>query len=211
VARRCRAPAADADAGGDEADLRRRRAALPRAESDALRRQLFETAAAFDAHHIKVGNIPGTPCELGRLTEEFAALCADAADHTAAKVAYEFMPFDVNVSTLDAALELTEGAGAPNGGLAIDTWHMGKLGISPADLHRIPAEQIVWVELSDHRRLPGEGEFDIPGYVAALQEVGYAGPWGVEVLSAELRSLPIEDEFDRAYETTLAQFRAGVA
>jgi len=197
-----------------------------RAESDALRRQLFETAAAFDAHHIKVGNIPGTPCELGRLTEEFAALCADAADHTAAKIAYEFMPFDVNVNTLDKALELATGAGAPNGGLAIDTWHMGKLGISPADLHRIPAEQIVWVELSDgqhenmedridetinHRRLPGEGEFEIPGYVAALQEVGYAGPWGVEVLSAELRSLPIEDEFDRAYETTLAQFRAGVA
>ena len=35
-----------------------------RAESDKLRRLLFETAATFDAHHIKVGNIPGTPCEL---------------------------------------------------------------------------------------------------------------------------------------------------
>jgi hypothetical protein len=31
------------------------------------------------------------------------------------------------------------------------------------------------------------------------------------VLSAELRSLPIEEEFNRAYETTLAQFSAGVA
>ena len=77
-----------------------------RAESDQLRRLLFDTAAAFDAHHIKVGNIPGTPCELGRLTEEFAALCDDAASHTDAKVAYEFMPFDVNVNTLDAALAL---------------------------------------------------------------------------------------------------------
>ena len=197
-----------------------------RAESDALRGQLFETAAAFDAHHIKVGNIPGTPCELGRLTEEFAALCADAADHTAAKVAYEFMPFDVNVDSLDAALELTGGAGAANGGLAIDTWHMSKLGIAPDALHRVPLEQLVWVELSDgqfadmedridetinHRRLPGEGEFDIPGYVAAIERLGYDGPWGVEVLSAELRALPIEQEFRRAYETTLAQFRAGVA
>jgi len=192
-----------------------------RAESDALRRQLFETAATFEAHHIKVGNIPGTPCELPRLIEEFAALCADAARHTDAKVAYEFMPFDVNVSTLDAALELAAGAGAANGGLAIDTWHMGKLGISPGDLRRIPPEQVVWVELSDgqratmddpidetinHRRLPGEGEFELPGYVAVLQELGYPGPWGVEVLSAALRSLPIEEEFKRAYETTLAQF-----
>jgi sugar phosphate isomerase/epimerase len=197
-----------------------------RADSDKLRKQLFETAATFDAHHIKVGNIPGTPCELGRLTEEFAALCEEAAAHADAKIAYEFMPFDVNVNTLDKALTLVNDAGAPNGGLAIDTWHMSKLGIEPEQLKAIPAEQLAWVELSDgqhetmedpidetinHRRLPGEGEFDIPGYVAALTDAGYPGPWGVEVLSAELRSLPIEEEFRRAYETTSAQFRAGVA
>jgi sugar phosphate isomerase/epimerase len=197
-----------------------------RAESDARRKLLFDTAAAFGAHHIKVGNIPGTPCELGALTEAFAELCADAAAHTDAKVVYEFMPFDVNVHTLETALALVQGAGAPNGGLAIDTWHMAKLGIAPQDLRQIPAEQLVWVELSDgqfqnmddlvdetvnHRRLPGEGEFDIPAYVEVCRELGYAGPWGVEVLSAELRSLPIEEEFKRAHQTTLAQFGAGVA
>ncbi len=196
-----------------------------RAESDRLRKQLFETAAAFDAHHIKVGNIPGTPCELDKLIEAFTELCQDAAKHTDAKVVYEFMPFDVNVNTLDTALELVQGAAEPNGALAIDTWHMGKLGISPADLKRIPPEYLGWVELSDgqyenmpdpidevvnRRKLPGEGEFDIPGYVEVCQRVGYEGPWGVEVLSEELRNLPIEDEFKRAYETTAAQFRAGV-
>ena len=61
-------------------------------------------------------------------------------------------------------------------------------------------------ETVNHRKLPGEGEFDIPGYVEASREVGYEGPWGVEVLSDELRSLPIEEEFQRAYETTAAQF-----
>ncbi|MGO9499323.1 MAG: sugar phosphate isomerase/epimerase family protein [Solirubrobacteraceae bacterium] len=196
-----------------------------RTESDRLRKQLFETAAAFDAHHIKVGNIPGTPCELDKLIEAFTELCQDAANHTDAKVVYEFMPFDVNVNTLDTALELVQGAAEPNGALAIDTWHMGKLGISPADLKRIPPEYLGWVELSDgqyenmpdpidevvnHRKLPGEGEFDTPGYVEACQRLGYEGPWGVEVLSEELRNLPIEDEFKRAYETTAAQFRAGV-
>jgi sugar phosphate isomerase/epimerase len=197
-----------------------------RAASDELRRQLFQTAAAFDAHHIKVGNIPGTPCELDRLTEEFAALCDEAAQHTDAKIAYEFMPFDVNVNTLDDALALVTDAGRANGGLAIDTWHMSKLGIPPADMKRIPANFLSWVELSDgrlqnmedeidevinHRNLPGEGEFDIRGYVEALHEAGYEQPWGVEVLSADLRSLPIEQEFERAYETTAAQFAAGVA
>ena len=197
-----------------------------RAESDRLRKQLFDTAAAFDAHHIKVGNIPGTPCELGRLTEAFAELCQDAAEHTVARVVYEFMPFDVNVNTLETALNLVQDAGQPNGALAIDTWHMGKLGIAPADLTRIPAEYLGWVELSDgqyenmpdpidevvnRRRLPGEGEFDINGYVEACRQAGYGGPWGVEVLSEELRNLPIEEEFKRAFETTNAQFRASVA
>ena len=197
-----------------------------RAASDALRQLLFDTAATFGAHHIKVGNIPGTPCELGRLTEEFAALCDDAAEHTDAAIAYEFMPFDVNVNTMDTALELVQGAGRRNGGLAIDTWHMSKLGIAPAELLRIPAEHLRWVELSDgqfqnmedtldevinRRRLPGEGEFDIPGYVRACQQAGYPGPWGVEVLSEDLRALPIEQEFERAYETTAAQFQPAAA
>jgi sugar phosphate isomerase/epimerase len=196
-----------------------------RVESDERRKLLFDTAAAFDAHHIKVGNIPGTPCERGKLSESFAELCQDAANHTRANVVYEFMPFDVNVNTLDAALEVVKGAAQRNGGLAIDTWHMAKLGIAPEDLRRIPPEYLMWVELSDgqlqnmddlidetvnHRRLPGEGEFEIPAFVEVCQEHGYEGPWGVEVLSAELRSLPIEEEFQRAYETTAAQFRAGV-
>jgi len=197
-----------------------------RAESDARRTLLFNTAAAFGAHHIKVGNIPGTPCELGTLTEAFAELCQDAANHTDAKVVYEFMPFDVNVNTLDAVLEVVGGAGQRNGGVAVDTWHCGKLGITPDDLRRIPLHYLMWVELSDgqranmddlvdetvnHRRLPGEGEFDIPAYVEVCRSIGYEGPWGVEVLSEALRSLPIEEEFDRAYETTIAQFSAGVA
>jgi sugar phosphate isomerase/epimerase len=197
-----------------------------REQSDRLRRQLFETAAVFDAHHIKVGNIPGTPCELGRLIEEFAGLCEDAANNTDATIAYEFMPFDVNVNTLDTALQLVTEADPSNGGLAIDTWHMSKLSIAPDELRRIPPRYLAWVELSDgqfedmedpidetinHRELPGEGEFPIPTYVEVLREIGYEGPWGVEVLSAELRKLPIDEEFERAYETTAAQFRAGVA
>jgi sugar phosphate isomerase/epimerase len=61
-------------------------------------------------------------------------------------------------------------------------------------------------ETVNHRRLPGEGEFDLRAYIAACEDQGYAGPWGVEVLSEELRNAPIEEIFRRAYETTAAQF-----
>ena len=203
----------------DEGDERR-------SASDASRRLLFEAAAVLGAHHIKVGNIPGTPCALPALTERFAELCADAAQQHDALIAYEFMPFDVNVHSLEAALEVVGGAGASNGAIAVDTWHLAKLGIAPEDLRQIPSTLLGWVELSDgqyenmpdpidevvnHRRLPGEGEFPIPAYVEACREIGYGGPWGVEVLSEELRNLPMEQIFERAYETTAAQFRAGVA
>ena len=196
----------------DPADERRR-------ASDAVRALLWEAAAELGAHHIKVGNIPGTPCALNVLTERYAELCADAAEHHDAPIVYEFMPPDVNVHDLETALALVEGADAPNGGLAVDTWHLGKLRLTPDDVRRIPARHIGWVELSDgrgedmedlvdetinHRELPGEGDFPVREYVAALRDAGYDGPWGVEVLSAQLRSLPIEQMFDRAYRTSRA-------
>ena len=196
-----------------------------RAASDRQRRLLFDAAAVLEPHHIKIGNIPATPAPLEQVTERFAELCADAAEHHAATIAYEIMPFDPNVRTLDDVIAVAAGAGAPNGGIAIDTWHMGKLGIAPEELRRIPLEHLAWVELSDgqredmpdpvdetinHRRLPGEGEFDVAAYVDVCRDMGYPGPWGVEVLSEELRNLPMEEIFKRAYETTSAQFRAGV-
>jgi sugar phosphate isomerase/epimerase len=191
-----------------------------RRASDERRALLFEAAAALPAHHIKVGNIMGTECELEQIVERFGELCADAARHTDATVVYEFMPYDLQVNDVDSALAVVEGADAPNGGLAFDTWHLGKLRLEPDDLRRFPARFVSWVELSDgpyeyaedrldevinRRRLPGEGEFPVAEYVAVLRDVGYDGPWGVEVLSEELRNLPIEQIFDRAYETTSAQ------
>jgi sugar phosphate isomerase/epimerase len=197
----------------DEGDERR-------TQSDELRARLWAAAAALPAHHVKVGNIPGTPCDIDRLTEAYAELCADAAEHHDAKVVYEFMPPDVNVQDLETALSIVEGADAPNGGLAIDTWHMSKLGIAPHDLRAVPARHLGWVELSDghyrdmddpvdetinHRELPGDGEFPIREYVSAVRDAGYAEPWGVEVLSQKLRALPIDQIFDRAAEATRAQ------
>ena len=103
---------------------------------------------------------------------------------------------------------------------------MGKLEIPPEDLKRIPAEYLAWVELSDgpveymddpidevinHRRLPGEGEFDIPGYVEACQRRSATKARGESRSSPRsFATCPIEEEFKRAYETTAAQFGAGV-
>jgi sugar phosphate isomerase/epimerase len=197
-----------------------------RAASDQTRKLLWDAAAALDADHVKVGNIPGTPAEIPVIAERFAELCADAAEHHSATVTYEFMPFDVNVHSIETALEVVGAAETDNAGVVIDTWHMAKLGITPEDLRKIPLRYLSWIELSDgqkedmedsieettqHRRLPGEGEFDIPGYIRVAQDMGYERPWGIEVLSDELRALPIEEMFSRAYESSVSQFKAAAA
>jgi sugar phosphate isomerase/epimerase len=194
-----------------------------RKASDERRALLFEAAAALPTHHIKVGNIVGTECELDTIVERYGELCADAARYTDARIVYEFMPYDVNVNDVERALAVVEGADAANGGLALDTWHLGKLRLEPDELRRIPPRFLSWVELCDgpyeyaqdrldevinRRKLPGEGEFPLREYVAVCRELGYDGPWGIEVLSEELRNLPIEQIFDRAFETTMAQLTA---
>ncbi|MGH8988897.1 MAG: sugar phosphate isomerase/epimerase family protein [Acidimicrobiales bacterium] len=190
-----------------------------RAESDAGTRLLFDATAALGARHVKVGNILGIPVGREELVDAFGTLCALAAEEHDAPIVYELMPPDVNVDSLDKAIDLVTGAGARNGGFALDTWHLGKLGITPAMLEALPLEYPLYVELSDGRRenmpslheevtsyrlLPGEGEFELESYVSTLRNLGYHGPWGCEVLSAELRALAIETLFDRIAETTSA-------
>ncbi len=195
-----------------------------RSEVDATTTQLvFGATAELGARHVKVGNFFGIELSREELVEAFGKLCAQAAEEHDAPIVYELMPPDVNVDSLDKAIDLVKGTGARNGGFAFDTWHLGKLGIEPAMLEAIPPGYPVYVELSDGKRenmpsmheettsyrlLPGEGEFGLAEYVRALRDLGYHGPWGVEVLSAELRALPIEVLYDRMARTTNAVLEA---
>jgi sugar phosphate isomerase/epimerase len=190
-----------------------------KAQSDIWKRKLLSAAEALGARHLKVGDLQKQITPMPLLIDAFAALCADAADH-GTRVVFEFMPFAM-ISTLPDALAMVQGAAAKNGGLCIDLWHVSKLRIPFEDLARIPPKYIMAVELNDgtfeapwsfhedtinHRRLCGEGEFDVKGFIAALQKAGYKGPWGIEVLNEELRKKPLEELTTRAYKTTIAQF-----
>ncbi len=60
------------------------------------------------------------------------------------------------------------------------------------------------------RRFCGEGEFDIKGFIKCVTEMGYTGPWAVEVFSEELVGLSLEELNARAFQTTMAQFVAHI-
>jgi sugar phosphate isomerase/epimerase len=192
-----------------------------RPEAQRRRTNLFEAAQTIGARHIKVVTA-GEPAEVGRLVDAFAELCRQAALHTDALLVYEFLPppLDLNVGTLQGAIALIQEAAQHNGRLLLDTWPLTMAGVSAADMQMIPVGSIGWVELADgiiepsysieqkifERRLPGEGTVDIGGYIEASRGRGYDGPWGVEAMSDELRSLSVQEVYTRAYETGRAQF-----
>ncbi len=190
--------------------------------SDAQKQKLFAAAEQLKARAVKVGDFLRRPVPMPKLIDSFATLCKEAESH-GTKIAYEMMPFCI-IDSLESARALAEGAGAKNGGIFFDLWHLVKIGISPEAVGRFPARYRVGVELNDgfskahsmpdmhietieHRQLCGEGEFDVQGYVEQLRKAGWTGPWGIEVLNKKLRVRPIDEVCKRAFDTTIAQFR----
>ena len=188
-------------------------------KSDRMKHFLFKAAEALEARHIKVGDFETKVTPMPKLIDSFAALCRDAEDY-GTKILFELI-VDSMIKTLPETLEMVGGADAANGGIMIDLWHMVKLGIPYEDVARIPSRFLLGIEINDgtlecpwslhedtinHRKLCGEGEFDVKGFVKCMLEAGYDGPWGVEVLSRELRKEPLEEAIPHAYRTTIAQF-----
>ena len=187
--------------------------------SDAQRQKLLAAAEALQARHVKVGDFYREKYSMPQLIESFADLCADAAKH-GTRIGFELMPFAM-IDSLRDSLAMISGAGARNGGISLDLWHLAKLGISHDEIRNFPIEYVVSVELNDgtvhapwslhedtvnHRRFCGEGEFDVRGFVEAIRGAGYQGPWGIEVLSEEARQWSLDRLTTHAFQTTRRQF-----
>jgi sugar phosphate isomerase/epimerase len=154
--------------------------------------------------------------------ESFAELCRQAAD-AGTRVAVEPMPFG-QVKDLALGRRLVDDAGQANGGLMLDLWHMARGGVDLAEIRDLPVRYIFAVELDDadeqvrgatlsedtldFRRLCGEGDQDVAGFIAATRATGYAGPWGVEILSEDFRHLTLQEQARRSFQTTMGEFAA---
>lgn len=191
-----------------------------KAESDRWKRLLLEASAALGAKHVKVGDFNNTACPMPQIVEAFAALCSEAEEY-GATIGFEFMA-SAMLNNLKDSLAMVEAAGAKNGGLIVDIVHVVNLGITYDELRAIPPRYLVNVELNDGflpgspnhdssgaRRFCGEGEYDIRGFITCAQELGYSGPWAVEVFAHELAGLSLDELNTRAFQTTIAEFDEG--
>jgi len=194
-----------------------------RAQSDEMRCFLLDAAEGLGASHLKVGDFFNEQCTLDRMVECFAELCRQGRER-GINVLYEVTPRPFSrINTIEEALMLIRQADAPNGGLMLDLWHLVRMGITPDDLRRnLGPSDLIRAELNDgsmtppedivdatvnHRMFVGEGEFDIHGFLSSMRDVGYAGPYGVEVLDANVRDWPLESVARHAFETTVRVFQ----
>lgn len=191
-----------------------------RTADDARRKVLMEAAGELGVRHLKAtgSQTPGSWSD-EQIVDEFGTLCDEAAA-AGTSVTLEFMPV-ANIKTISHAASLVRRAGRSNGSVLVDIWHVVRGGLSYDEVTAL-GDAIGYVELSDaaaeihpegmwhdtihERAYVGDGSFDISGFLAAVQAAGYSGPYGVEVISARHRVLPLAEGLGRLHETTARFF-----
>lgn len=129
-------------------------------------------------------------------TTDLRAL-ADLAAAAGIRIGYESLSWGKFARRYQDAWRTVERVNRPNFGLVLDTFHSIALGDNLSLLDHIPADRIFLIQVADapylsgdiiqwsrhHRCLPGEGEFDLIGFLAGPMRNGYSGPLSLEVFS----------------------------
>jgi sugar phosphate isomerase/epimerase len=167
------------------------------------------------AHHVQViGPYEGT---LDDAAEAFAGVCDRAAEHGLA-AAIEFLPEMSNIPDAATAMQIVTRAGRSNGGICLDSWHHFRGANDDDMLRAIPVERVFTVQFNDgprrrvdpdyytdctrYREVPGEGEFDLPGFLQLLDKMGVRLPLSAEVISVELLRRPAVEVARRLADAT---------
>jgi 4-hydroxyphenylpyruvate dioxygenase len=143
---------------------------------------------------------PDAVPDADRLAEQLA-LAASRAGERGLRIAYEALAWGAHVSTWDASWDVVRTVDSPSLGLCLDSFHVLSRGGDPAGFAAVPGEKLFFLQLADapqlemdvlqwsrhHRLFPGQGAFDLPGFVAAVLGTGYSGPWSLEVFNDVFR------------------------
>lgn len=183
--------------------------------------ELLEAAQALDAEFIKIGTDRAPAVEDIELFVSPLRNLAEEAASYGTKVALEPLPFGM-IASIPHGAELIGRVDHPAAGLIVDFWHVFRAGTSLDELRRtVRAETVFGVELCDaddvvsgtlfedtrdNRRLIGEGEQDVSSFIDVMQEIGFDGPWGVEILSVEHRSRPLGEALAAAIRSARQAF-----
>jgi 4-hydroxyphenylpyruvate dioxygenase len=162
----------------------------------------FDVMAALGAQTVLVCSsvAPDAVADPDQLAEQLAT-AAGRAGERGLRIAYEALAWGRHVSTWDASWDAVRRADAPALGLCLDSFHVLSRGGDPAGFADVPAEKLFFLQLADapqlhmdvlqwsrhHRLFPGQGAFDLPGFLACVLAAGYRGPLSLEVFNDVFR------------------------
>jgi 4-hydroxyphenylpyruvate dioxygenase len=132
--------------------------------------------------------------------EQLAALAARAADH-GLRIAYEALGWGRFVNTYEHSWRIVRRAAHPALGLCLDSFHVLSRGSDLAAIRTVPGSKIFFLQLADaprthmdvswcsghYRLFPGQGCFDLAGFVGTVLATGYDGPMSLEVVNDVFR------------------------
>ncbi len=131
---------------------------------------------------------------------------SEAAADDGIRVAYEALAWGRHVDTYGHAWKIVDAADHPNLGICLDTFHVLSRRDDPAGIRDLPGEKIFYVQFADapdmsldlvqwsrhYRCFPGQGSFDLAGFLGHVLATGYDGPLSLEVFNDVFRQADAE-------------------
>ncbi len=129
----------------------------------------------------------------------------DVAEGYGIRLAYEALAWGRFVDDYRDAWRVVELADHPAVGICLDSFHILSRGHDPAGIEAIPGDRIFFLQLADapamtldvlswsrhHRLFPGEGSFDLTGFLGRVVATGYTGPMSLEVFNDTFRQTDV--------------------
>ncbi|MCQ3002088.1 bifunctional sugar phosphate isomerase/epimerase/4-hydroxyphenylpyruvate dioxygenase family protein [Pseudomonas syringae] len=132
------------------------------------------------------------------------AMLAERAGARQLRVGYEALAWGRHVNTWQQVWNLVKQVDHPALGVLLDSFHTLSLKGDPSAIAQIPGDKIFFVQMADapilamdvmewsrhFRCFPGQGEFDLPGFLAPILKTGYTGPLSLEIFNDGFRAAP---------------------
>ena len=139
-----------------------------------------------------------------RILLDDLSLLAEHAGKRGLRIGYEALAWGKHVNTWQQVWNLVRQVDHPSLGVLLDSFHTLSLKGDPSAIAQIPGDKIFFVQMADapilamdvlewsrhFRCFPGQGEFDLAGFLAPIIKSGYSGPLSLEIFNDGFRAAP---------------------
>ncbi|MDU9392222.1 3-dehydroshikimate dehydratase QuiC [Pseudomonas sp. zfem002] len=131
-------------------------------------------------------------------------LLAERAGARNLRIGYEALAWGRHVNQWQQVWDIVRAADHPALGMILDSFHTYSIKGDPSGIAQVPGDKIFFVQMADapilamdvlewsrhFRCFPGQGEFDLAGFLAPILQAGYRGPLSLEIFNDGFRAAP---------------------